>query len=78
MHIGLIYGVFWILAIAGYCHAPRFIKGTALVIPLYLVTVAVWGFWVEVRLLQPLYPEIIGLGLSYLYPPGRAERIPSV
>jgi hypothetical protein len=68
-NIALIYGAFWLFAILGCRRAPAFVRRSALIVPLYLATVAVWGIWTEVRLLQPLYPILIPLGLSYLFAP---------
>lgn len=64
----LFLGGLWAFAVLGFRYAPVFIKRVALIVPLYLVTVMVWGVWKEVRLLMPLYPVIVPLGLSFLYP----------
>lgn len=64
---GLFLGGFWAFALLGFRYAPSFIKRVALVVPLYLLTVIVWGVWYEVRLLMPLYPILMPLGLSFLY-----------
>jgi hypothetical protein len=63
----LFLGAWWIFALLGFRHAPQFIKRMIFIIPLYLITVLVWGVWYEVRLLMPLYPIIVPLGLSFLY-----------
>lgn len=68
-NITLLLGAFWLLAVLGWRHAPVFVRRTTLVVPAYLVTIAVWGIWWEVRLLMPLYPVLFALALSYLYPP---------
>lgn len=68
-NIALIYGAFWLFAVLGYRRAPEFVRRTAMVVPLYLATVAAWGIWTEVRLLQPLYPIIMSLALSFLFTP---------
>jgi hypothetical protein len=67
VHLALIFGAFWIFAVAGFRHAPEFVKRTVLLAPLYLAVVAVWGVWYEVRLLMPLYAIVVPLGLSFLY-----------
>lgn len=67
----LFLGVFWVFALMGFGHAPRLIKRVALIVLPYLLTVAVWGVWYEVRLLMPLYPVLVPLGLSFLYPQER-------
>ena len=68
-NVTLLLGAFWLFAALGWRHAPSFVRRTALVIPAYLITVAVWGIWWEVRLLMPLYPVLFALALSYLYQP---------
>ncbi len=67
MNGSLFLGVIWVFAVFGYKHAPTFIKRVALVVPLYLLTVLVWGVWFEVRLLMPLYPILVPLGLSFAF-----------
>jgi hypothetical protein len=67
----LFLGGLWAFAFLGFRYAPSFIKRVALIIPLYLITVIVWGVWYEVRLLMPLYPVLVPLGLSFLYPQER-------
>jgi len=64
---GLWLGAFWFFAALGYKYAPPFVQRTALVLPLYIVTVLVWGFWTEIRLMMPTYPVLIPLALSYLF-----------
>ncbi len=63
----LFLGGLWVFAFLGFRYAPRFIKRVVLIIPLYLITVMVWGVWYEVRLLMPLYPVLVPLGLSFLF-----------
>lgn len=67
VHLVLVFGAFWIFAVAGFRRAPEFVKRTALVAPPYLAAAAVWGIWYEVRVLMPLYAIVIPLGLSFLY-----------
>jgi hypothetical protein len=49
----------WVLAAAGWRHAPPFVRQQAPIAWLYLPIVAVFGVWYEVRLLMPLYPLLI-------------------
>jgi hypothetical protein len=63
----LFLGAFWVFAILGFRSAPPFLRRLALIIPVYIVTIALWGVWYEVRLLMPLYPVLIPLGLSFIY-----------
>jgi len=71
---GLFLGFFWIFAALGFRHAPRFIQNAALIIPLHLLLVIVYGVWYEVRLLMPLYAILIPLGLSYVFPRTDSEN----
>lgn len=74
-NITLLLGVFWIFALFGVLRAPAFVRRSALVIPAYLATVAIWGIWWEVRLLMPLYPLLLPLALSYLFEPRHDPRL---
>jgi hypothetical protein len=60
-------GGFWVFAALGFKYAPPFIKRVSLLVPLYLITILIWGAWYEVRLLMTLYPILISLGLSFIY-----------
>jgi hypothetical protein len=73
--VALLYGAFWLFAVLGFARAPAFVRRSAIIVPPYIATVAAWGVWTEVRLLQPLYPIIIPLGLSYLFAP-RDSAVP--
>jgi hypothetical protein len=64
---GLFLGGLWVFAFWGFTYAPYFIKRVTFIIPLYLLSVIIWGVWCEVRLLMPLYPVLVPLGLSFLY-----------
>ena len=65
-NLSMLLGIFWIFAALGWRRAPTFIRRASLIIPPYLVTIAVWGIWWEVRLLMPLYSIVFALALSYL------------
>jgi hypothetical protein len=62
-------GAFWAFAILGLRYAPPYVRKSAYVVPFYVASVMLFGVWFEVRLLMPLYPILIPLGLSYLYRP---------
>ena len=64
-----LFGIFWWFAVAGYRRAPRFVRRTALVIPVYVAVIAVWGIWWEARLLLPMMPVLLPLALSSLFTP---------
>ncbi len=65
-NITMLLGAFWLFAVMGWSRAPGLVRRSALIIPAYLVTIAIWGIWWEVRLLMPLYPMLFALALSYL------------
>jgi hypothetical protein len=65
---GLLFGLFWFWMVPGFKKAPGFVWGTAGMGLCYLLAILVMGSWKEARLLMPLYPVIIPLGLSYLFP----------
>jgi hypothetical protein len=71
-NLAMLLGIFWLLAPLGWRRTPIFLRKAALIVPAYLVTVAIWGIWWEVRLLLPLYPILFGMALSYLYEPRAA------
>lgn len=73
-NVALLFGALWVFAVLGVRRAPAFVRRTALVLPVYLITVLVWGIWVEVRLLQPLYPIVLPLALSYIFEPRSQGR----
>lgn len=65
-NISLLLGAFWLFAALGWRHSPPFVRKAALIVPAYVVTVAVWGIWWEVRLLMPLYPILFAMALAWL------------
>ncbi|MCG3206441.1 MAG: hypothetical protein FOGNACKC_00039 [Anaerolineae bacterium] len=65
---GLFLGAFWLFALLGLPKAPEFVKRSTRIIPIYLIFIAIWGVWFEVRLLMPLYPILIPLGLTFMFP----------
>jgi hypothetical protein len=79
----LFLGAFWAFAAMGYRHAPAFLRRITWVIVPYVIMVALFGMWREVRLLMPLYPILVALGLCYLYhgrvntDASRSEHAPS-
>ena len=80
-NISVFLGAVWLFAVLGFARAPAFVRRAAIVIPIYLAAIAVWGIWWEVRLLMPLYPLVVPLALSYLFPPSSSaphEGVPYV
>jgi len=76
VNVSLFMGAFWIFAILGVKKSPQFIRRAALVTLVYIPAVMLYGVWYEVRLLMPLYPLIIPLGMFYLFSRGM-EDIPT-
>ena len=67
INTALFLGAFWIFAVAGWRRSPSFVRRVSFVIPCYLLTVAAWGVWTEVRLLISLYALVLPMGLSWAY-----------
>ncbi len=70
----LMLGALWLYAVMGISRAPAFVRRSALVLPAYALTILMWGAWVEVRLWLPMYPVILPLALSYLFPPSTSPH----
>ena len=64
----LFLGIFWLFIPLGFKAAPSFARKMAWLIPAYLVVIMFYAIWFEVRLLMPLYPVLIPIGLAYLFP----------
>jgi hypothetical protein len=67
-------GAFWAFAFLGYAKAPLVIQRLVWVVPFYLTTFMVFGYWWEVRLLMPMYAIFLPLALSFLFPPQDSLR----
>lgn len=66
-------GGFWYFILFGLKNTPSFMKRLIWLVPLYIVPVLIWGVWREVRLLMPLYPLLIPIGLAQI---SRPNNIP--
>jgi hypothetical protein len=66
--VDLFLGIFWLFIPLGFKAAPSFVRKMAWLIPAYLVVIMFYAIWFEVRLLMPLYPVLIPIGLAYLFP----------
>jgi len=64
----LFLGAGWYFVVRGARRADPFIRRQALLIPVYLMPIAIFGRWPKVRLLFSLYPLLLALGLAYLEP----------
>jgi hypothetical protein len=71
-------GVMWLFAVAGFSRAPKFVRRTAAIVPVYIAVVAIWGIWWEVRLLMSLLPIVLPLALSYIVEPAIEPRATGV
>ncbi len=72
---GLLFGFFWYWMFPGFKKAPAFVRGTVGMGVCYFLAILVMGSWKEARLLMPLYPVIIPLGLAYLFPDRMKENL---
>lgn len=70
INLTLFLGFGWLLCLFGLRRAPRFVQRQAMAVPIYLIVIAVWGFWWDVRNLMPLYPLLLPPALSAIFPPG--------
>jgi hypothetical protein len=69
----LFLGGLWMFAILGYKLTPLFIRKIALIVPIYLITILIWGVWVEVRLLMVMYPILVSIGLFFIFPKNKNQ-----
>jgi hypothetical protein len=64
----LFLGAGWLFALRGARRADPFIRRQAVLIPLYLAPIVLFGHWIEVRLLLSLYPVLLALALAHVEP----------
>lgn len=64
--LGLALSFYWVLVLLGARFAPKHVLAACRVIPFYLAAVVFFGIWQEVRLLTPLFPLVVAIGLSYV------------
>jgi hypothetical protein len=69
INLTLFLGPAWLLCVLGLRRAPSLVRGAALAAPIYLVAIAIWGYWWDVRNLMPLYPLLLPLALSAMFRP---------
>ena len=62
-----VFGALWWWAPAGWQRAPKLLRAAAVIVPIQFVLYAVWGHWVEVRLLTTLLPVVLPLAGFYLF-----------
>lgn len=69
INLALFLGPVWLLVAAGWRRTPIFARRATIVVPLYMVAVALWGYWWDVRNLTPLYPLLLPPALAALFDP---------
>jgi len=73
VNVSLFLGPLWIAALFGLRRAPAPARRAAWLMPPYLVAVATWGYWSDVRLLLGLYPLLVPLVLAAVFEPAPAH-----
>jgi len=63
INIILFGGAWWIFFSAGIKHSDLFSLNMLPVISIYIIPVLIFGIWKEVRLLMPIYPILLSIGL---------------
>lgn len=72
LNVTLFLGPVWLLVAAGWRRTPAFARRAMLAATVYLVGVAIWSSWWDVRVLMPLYPLLMPPVLAALFEPTRA------
>ena len=72
INLALFLGLFFLLIPIGWRRTPEFARRAMIAIPIYLIAVAAWGYWWDVRNLTPLYPILLPPALAALFPPREA------
>ena len=71
VNLSLFLGPLWIAALVGLRRSPAPARRAAWLVPPYVLAVALWGSWSDVRLLLPLYPLLAPLVLAAVFEPAR-------
>jgi hypothetical protein len=74
INLTLFLGPVWLLIPVGWRRTPEFPRHAMIAVPIYLVAVAAWGYWWDVRNLTPLYPLLLPPALAALFPPREVAR----
>ena len=69
INLALFLGLFCLLIPFGWRRTPEFARRAMFAVPLYLMAVAAWGYWWDVRNLTPLYPILLPPALAALFQP---------
>ena len=76
INLALFLGPVWLLIPIGWRRTPGFARRAMIAIPIYLIALAAWGYWWEVRNLAPLYPILLPPALAALFPPREVAELP--
>ena len=74
VNVSLFLGPLWLAALIGLRRSPAPAGRAAWLVPPYLLAVAMWGYWSDVRLLLPLYPLLAPLVLAAVFEPANGGR----
>ncbi len=75
INIAMFLGLFWLFILLGFRCSPSYVRKTVRIVPFYILVIAIYGVWKEVRLLMVLYPIIVPLGLSFIYPKEKMAQV---
>ena len=67
VNVSLFLGPLWVAALFGLRRVPAPARRAAWLVPLYLLAVAMWGYWSDVRLLLGVYPLLAPLVLAAVF-----------
>lgn len=73
INVALFLGPVVLLIPAGWRQTPEFVRRAMVAVPIYLVVIAAWGYWWDVRNLTPLYPILMPPALAALFEPRRGS-----
>lgn len=69
INLALFLGPVWLLIPLGWRRTPEFARRAMIAVPIYLLAIAAWGYWWDVRNLAPLYPILLPPALAALFAP---------
>ncbi len=73
VNVSLFLGPLWLAAVIGLRRSPAPARRAAWLVPPYLLAVAMWGYWSDVRLLLALYPLLAPLVLAAVFEPAHGD-----
>ena len=69
INLALFLGPVWLLIPIGWRRTPEFARRAMIAVAIYLIAIAAWGYWWDVRNLTPLYPILLPPALAALFEP---------